>query len=168
MLLSTLLLEHSPKNVQKYESVLRFLIDPIPITLRHLLFRCLILHVAIKFIARKFTKKCAKIWACNRIINWPNIYHRCLILHVQVVLLCLPMFLFRQTWWFVIKNREHLCLVCLIFFLLFEHILIDLLTFLTNIDKTKQLINFFIQFSKYEVCLNFRLVFEFNQWNGID
>ena len=84
MLLSNLLLENSPKNVQKYKPVLRFLIDPIPVTLRHLLFRCLILHVAIKVIARKFAKKCAKIWACNRIINWSNIYHRCLILHVAI------------------------------------------------------------------------------------
>ena len=56
MLLSTLVLEKSPKNVQKYEPVLRFLIDPIPITLRHLLFRCFILHVAINFSARKVTK----------------------------------------------------------------------------------------------------------------
>ena len=37
MVLSTLLLENSPKNVQKYEPLLRFFIDPIPITLRHLL-----------------------------------------------------------------------------------------------------------------------------------
>ena len=61
MLLSNLLLENSPKNVQKYEPVIGLLIDPIPITLGHLLFRCLILHVAINFIARKFTKKCAEI-----------------------------------------------------------------------------------------------------------
>ena len=61
MLLSNLLLENSPKNVQKYEPVLKFLIDQIPITLSHLLFRCLILHVAIHFSARKVTKKCAKI-----------------------------------------------------------------------------------------------------------
>ena len=32
MLLSILLLEKSPKNVQKYEPVLRFFIDPISIT----------------------------------------------------------------------------------------------------------------------------------------
>ena len=57
MLQSTLLLENLPKNVQKYEPVLRFLDDYIPKT--DLLFRCLILHVAIKFAARKFTKKCA-------------------------------------------------------------------------------------------------------------
>ena len=75
MYISTLLLENSPNNVQKYEPVLRFLIDPIPITIRHLLFRCLILHVAINFIARKFTKKCAKIWVCIKIFNWPNTYH---------------------------------------------------------------------------------------------
>ena len=71
MLLSTLLLENSPNNVQKYEPVLRFLIDPIPITLRHLLFRCLILHVAINFIARKFTKKCAKYEPVLRILIDP-------------------------------------------------------------------------------------------------
>jgi hypothetical protein len=59
MLQSTLGLENSPKNVQKYEPVLRFLIDPI--SLRHLLFRCLIAHVAINFRARKFTKKCANV-----------------------------------------------------------------------------------------------------------
>jgi hypothetical protein len=61
MMQSTLGLENSPKNVQKYETVVRFLIDPIPITLRHLLFRFLILHVAVNFRARKFTKKGANV-----------------------------------------------------------------------------------------------------------
>ena len=59
----------------KNMSLLRFLIDPIHITLGYLLFMCLILHVAVNFNARKFTKKCAKIWACNKISNWSNTYY---------------------------------------------------------------------------------------------
>ena len=61
MLQSTLLIENSPKNVQKYKVILRFIIGSIPITLRNLLFRCLILHVAINFTDRTFTKKYAEI-----------------------------------------------------------------------------------------------------------
>ena len=59
MVLSTLLLENSPKNVQKYEPVLRFLDHWKPRT--DILFRCLILHVAINFTAIKFTKFMANV-----------------------------------------------------------------------------------------------------------
>ena len=61
--------------MQKYDPVLRFLIDPTTITLRHLLFRCRILLDAVNFSARKFTKKMWKIWACIEIYNWPNTYY---------------------------------------------------------------------------------------------
>ena len=70
MLQSTLQLENLPIYVQTYEPVLRFLDDWIPNT--GLLFRCLILNVAIKFTARKFVKKCADIWACIKISRWLN------------------------------------------------------------------------------------------------
>ena len=81
----TLLIENSQKYVQKYEPVLRFLCGPIPITLRHLLSRCLILHVAINFIARNVTKKCKKksngcivyTWFSNMENNFASIH--CLI-----------------------------------------------------------------------------------------
>ncbi len=45
----------------KNEPVLRYVIDPIPITLRH----------CVKFSARKFTKKCAKYESVSRFLIDP-------------------------------------------------------------------------------------------------
>ena len=57
----------APSHVQKYAPVPRFLIYH--------------LNVAANFRSRKLLQKfCAKIWACIKISNWPNIYY----LHIAV------------------------------------------------------------------------------------